>query len=142
MASHGVAVESTATRHKAVRRRYTDEFICSSRRVKGEAREAVGVVSSSPAVRIFTKLCLSDGHNARITASGDQRRWTTGDEQRDRIFFSLPFTVPWDIQFMTPDRASLSHFFSDFQMATHPVTYSKVVELYTIYNSTIGTELI
>jgi hypothetical protein len=41
-----------------------------------------------------------------------------------------------------PDRASLSHFFSDFQMATHPVTYSKVVELYTIYNSTIGTELI
>ena len=40
------------------------------------------------------------------------------------------------------DRASLSHFFFYFQMATHPVTYSKVVELYTIYNSTIGTELI
>jgi hypothetical protein len=42
----------------------------------------------------------------------------------------------------SPDKASSGHIFSDFQMATHPVTYSKVVALYTIYNSTIGTELI
>jgi hypothetical protein len=33
---------------------------------------------------------LSATHDARITASGDQRWWTTGDEQRDRIFFSYP----------------------------------------------------
>jgi hypothetical protein len=45
----------------------------SSRKADGKAGEAVGVVSSSPAVRIFTELCLSDGHDARITASGDQR---------------------------------------------------------------------
>jgi hypothetical protein len=45
----------------------------ASRKAEGKAGEAVGVVASSPAVRIFTELCLSDGHDARITASGDQR---------------------------------------------------------------------
>ena len=48
------------------------------------------MVASSPAVRIFTEPCLSDGHDARITASGNRRRWTTGGEQRDGIFFSYP----------------------------------------------------
>jgi hypothetical protein len=36
--------------------------------------------SSSPAAMIFTGLDLSDGHGARITASSDQRRRTTGGE--------------------------------------------------------------
>jgi hypothetical protein len=77
-AAHG---RTTAVHRRAYR---------SSRKAEGKAEEAVGVVSSSPAVRIFTELCLSDGHDARITTSGAQRRWTTGDEQRDRIFFSYP----------------------------------------------------
>jgi hypothetical protein len=33
----------------------------------------VGVVASSPAVRIFTELCITDDHDARITTSRDQR---------------------------------------------------------------------
>jgi hypothetical protein len=32
------------------------------------------VASSSPAVKIFTGRYLSDGHGARITASGNRRR--------------------------------------------------------------------
>jgi hypothetical protein len=103
------------------------------------------VESSSPAARIFTARDISDGHGARITATGDQRRQATGDEQKGGGFqdlLQLTGTVPSEPPIQLPDRASLSHFFSDFQMATHPVTYSKVVELYTIYNSTIGTELI
>ena len=80
VASHGVAVESKTTRRDAGKRRFSGELICSSRRVEGEAREAVGVASSSPAVKIFTGRYLSDGHGARITASGNQRRRATGSE--------------------------------------------------------------
>jgi hypothetical protein len=40
------------TRRRTETRWFTGELICSSRRVEGEAREAVGVASSSPAVRI------------------------------------------------------------------------------------------
>jgi hypothetical protein len=69
---------------------------------KGESTTGVlGVESSSPAVRIFTGRNLSDGHGARITATGNQRRRATGDEQKGGeivIFFSLEFTVPWRIQ--------------------------------------------
>jgi hypothetical protein len=100
---------------------------------------------SSPAARIFTGRDLSDGHGARITATDNQRRRATGDEQRGGGFqdlLQLTGTVPSEPPIQLPDRASSGHIFSDFQMATHPATYSKVVELYTIYNSTIGTELI
>jgi hypothetical protein len=55
----------------------------------------------------------------------------------------LGSTVPWHTYFSQMNgQSKFKPLFSDFQMATHPVTYSKIVELYTIYNSTIGTELI
>ena len=67
---------------------------------KGESTTGVlGVESSSPAARIFTGRDLSDGHGARITATGNQQRRATGDEQKGGetvIFFSLEFTVPWN----------------------------------------------
>jgi hypothetical protein len=117
-------------------------FGCRAR--GGSTMGVIGVESSSPAARIFTGRDLSDGHGARITATGNQRRRATGDEQKGGFqdLLQLTGTVPSEPPIQLLDRASLSHFFSDFQMATHPVTYSKVVELYTIYNSTIGTELI
>jgi hypothetical protein len=79
----------------------------------------------------------------RRTNHGEQQWTATGHRRRagGGIFFSLCI-VPWRWSFWWTDRASLGHIFSYFQMATHPVTYSKVVELYTIYNSTIGVELI
>jgi hypothetical protein len=47
--------------------------------------------------KIFTGLCLSDGHGARITASN--RSTATGHRRRAgggiRIFFSLTLTIPW-----------------------------------------------
>jgi hypothetical protein len=48
----------------------------------GSTTGVIGVESSSPAARIFTGRDLSDGHGARITATGNQRRRATGDEQR------------------------------------------------------------
>ena len=69
------------TWRKAERRRFTGELIGSSRRVEGKYGGVTGVASSSPTARIFTGLCLSDGHGAQITASNDQRQQATSDEQ-------------------------------------------------------------
>jgi hypothetical protein len=86
-------------------------------------------------VRVTLFPALSILHRARIRAAinGGEMSWRSDPP---KTLYHGTFLI------QSPDRASLSHFFSDFQMATHPVTYSKVVELYTIYNSTIGTELI
>jgi len=54
----------------------------------------VGVVASSPAVKIFTKLRLSKDHRARISANDDRRRRLSA-MSTNPIFFSLPVTVPW-----------------------------------------------
>jgi hypothetical protein len=56
----------------------TGELICSSRRVEGEARGGHRSGAQLTAVKIFTGRCLSDGHGARITASGNQRRRAGG----------------------------------------------------------------
>jgi hypothetical protein len=64
------------------RRRLDDGEPLNPRAVsKGKELRLAGVASSSPAARIFTGLCLSDGHGARITASHNQWRWATGVEQ-------------------------------------------------------------
>jgi hypothetical protein len=81
--------------------------------------------------QIFTRPSLSAAHGARITTIRQQpRRKVTGDEQgvnRYLLQFGVYCTMANSARWT--DRASLSPFFSDFQMATHPVTYSKVVEL-------------
>jgi hypothetical protein len=56
------------------------ELIRFGRRARGGTTGVIGMESSSPPARIFTGMDLSDGHGARITASSDQRRRTTGDE--------------------------------------------------------------
>jgi hypothetical protein len=54
------------------------------------------MASSSPAAGIFTELRLSDGHGARITASGNQRRRATGGEDSRAATLSDSVTVPWE----------------------------------------------
>jgi hypothetical protein len=63
---------------------------------RGGVPRLAGVASSSPAARIFTRLCLSEGHDARITVSNNQRRQhesmrreVTGDERAALPFWSL-----------------------------------------------------
>jgi hypothetical protein len=68
---------------------------------RGGVPRLAGVASSSPAARIFTGLCLSDGHGACITASDNQRRRATGDEQgwdRDLLQFNIYCTMAMVIQ--------------------------------------------
>jgi hypothetical protein len=56
------------------------EQLYPRRWARGGVPRLAGMASSSPAAGIFTELCLSDGHGARITASGNQRRRATGGE--------------------------------------------------------------
>jgi hypothetical protein len=58
------------------------------------------------------------------------------------IFFSLALTVPWRSLIRWTDRATWSMIYSQICMATHPKLCSKIVELQTSNNSTIGIELI
>jgi hypothetical protein len=47
----------------------------------GNGKRSHNSSASGSDAEILTEPCLSDGHGARITASGDQRRWATGDKQ-------------------------------------------------------------
>jgi hypothetical protein len=69
----------------------------------------------------------------RCTNHGER---PTGHRRRARggIFFSLTFTVPWEIQFMTPDRATSEQFFSNFCITTSSSMCTKVVGLSSNYN--------
>jgi hypothetical protein len=51
-------------------------------------------------------------------------------------------TVPWDMFISVPDSHSLGPNFSKVSLVTHSTLCSKVSELQTSYNSTIGIELI
>jgi hypothetical protein len=61
---------------------------------------------------------------------------------RGAVDLILPGTVPWEIQFKTPDRATSEQFLSNFWITTSSSHCTKVGELYTTYISTIVTELI
>jgi hypothetical protein len=77
-ATMGLPQRVTTARCKG---RATRQATAKARRrwARGGVPRLAGVASSSPAARIFfTELCLSEGHGARITASG---RWATGGEQ-------------------------------------------------------------
>jgi hypothetical protein len=76
--SYGDAVERLSHTAHDREAAVTGELICSSRRVEGEARGGHRSGAQLTAVKIFTGRCLSDGHGARITASGNQRRRAGG----------------------------------------------------------------
>jgi hypothetical protein len=65
---------------------------------RGNGLRRAEVASSSPAAKIFTERNLSDGHDARISATGNQRRrppaTSTGGD-----LFQFNRTVPWRIPF-------------------------------------------
>ena len=111
------------------------------RRQRREPRDSVAAVLEPIRDEIFSLANSIHSPYARIAASN------TNPDEGSPAASSLNLRIVFGyctimISFSQSDRQILGHFFSDFQMATHPVTYSKVVELYTIYNSTIGTELI
>jgi hypothetical protein len=123
----------------------TGELIRFGCRARGEVRRESSEWSPAHRRRGFlpggTYLMATAHESQRPAISGDGPPATSkGGGVQDLL--QLTGTVPLEAPIQLPDRASSCHIFSDFQMATHPVTYSKVVELYTIYNSTIGTELI
>jgi hypothetical protein len=103
-----------------------------SRRVEGKARGITGVEPSSPAVKIpltprrypstWARTCTP---LTRI-AVGDRRRWCTLNPPDS--------TVPSEIQFMMPDRATSEQFFSNFCITTLSSICTKVVGLSSNYN--------
>jgi hypothetical protein len=118
-------------------------FYRPSRKEEEGAPGITGVLSSSPLARIFTVCPYLPIPSTSWAGNG-----TNHDEVGRRWWVCwrsdpLGSTVPWHTYFSQMNgQSKFKPLFSDFQMATHPVTYSKIVELYTIYNSTIGTELI
>jgi hypothetical protein len=106
---------------------------------RGKGLRLAGVASSSPAARILTGLCLSDGHGARITASNDQRRQATNDEQgvESRSSAVKQLLYHGEVKSNEPDSPIWSQVFSRFLMITHTKLCSKVVKQYDIYNIAI-----